>query len=320
MQAVASVFDIRYGHSLELNALEQIGAKDGVAFVSRQRGRNGISAFVAPLGDVEPAPAGEVTCALSGNGVLTTCLQEAPFYTGFHVAILKPKTPLTKQQILFYCACIKANRYRYSYGRQANKTLSKLLIPSPEEIPSWVSGTDLDQIQDASKPAIASPPLMDIEPQKWSEFRYDALFDIKKGNRLTKSDMAEGNTPFIGAIDSNNGYRQFISASPNHSAGTITVAYNGNGVAEAFYQDAPFRGSDDVNILYPKFELNRYVALFICALIRQEKFRFSYGRKWRLGRMKEAIIRLPVVTSGEPDWAFMEVYIKSLPYSKSMAA
>ncbi|RUX20518.1 S-CspCI protein [Mesorhizobium sp. M2A.F.Ca.ET.037.01.1.1] len=319
MQAVSSIFDIRYGHSLELNALEQTSPKEGVAFVSRQKGSNGISAYVTPLADVDPAPAGEVTCALSGNGVLTTCLQEAPFYTGFHVAILKAKVALTKQQILYYCACIRQNRYRYSYGRQANKTLAKLLIPSPSEIPSWVSSTDLDQIKDAGKPALAVQPPT-IDPQKWKEFRYDALFDIKKGNRLTKGDMTAGNTPFIGAIDSNNGYRQFISASPNHSAGTITVAYNGNGVAEAFYQDAPFRASDDVNVLYPKFDINKYVALFICALIRQEKFRFNYGRKWHLARMKEAIIRLPITPSGDPDWAFIEGYIKSLPYSMSIKA
>lgn len=64
--------------------------------------------------------------------------------------------------------------------------------------------------------------------------------------------------------------------------------------------------------------MNPYVAMFICALIRAEKFRFSYGRKWHLVRMKESIIRLPATSTGEPDWAFMESYVKSLPYSKSI--
>lgn len=315
--AVSDIFDMRYGHSLELNALEQVSSNVGVAFVSRQMGRNGIAAYVSPIEDVEPAIAGEVTCALSGNGVLTTSLQEGPFYTGFHVAILSPKVALTKQQILFYCLCIKSNRYRYSYGRQANKTLAKLIVPSVDEIPEWVASVDLDQIKDA-KGALSATDAPEIEPTNWSEFRYDALFDIKKGQRLIKSDMAEGETPFIGAIDSNNGYRQFVSAPANHPGGTITVNYNGNGVAEAFYQSAPFRASDDVNILYPKFEMNSYTAMFICALIRAEKFRFSYGRKWHLGRMKESIIRLPVDSTGNPDWIFMEGYIKSLPYSKSI--
>lgn len=315
---VSEIFDIRYGHSLELNALKQVTPRDGVAFVSRQRGRNGISAYVAPVDDMEPAPAGEITCALSGNGVLTTCLQEAPFYTGYHVAILRPKGELTKQQILFYCLCIKWNRYRYSYGRQANKSLPKLLVPSVGDIPAWVDAIDLDQIKDANRALDPAGSPTEIDPTCWVEFRYDALFDIKKGNRLTKSEMTEGDTPFIGAIDSNNGYRQYVSASANHPGRTITVAYNGNGVGEAFYQESPFRASDDINVLYPKFEINQFTAMFVCALIRQEKFRFSYGRKWHLGRMNEAVIRLPATPDGEPDWTAMEAYIRSLPYSKSI--
>jgi hypothetical protein len=308
---------VRYGHSLELNSLTPASAQSGIAFVSRQRGRNGISAYVAPIEDVEPAPAGDISCALGGNGVLTTYVQEAEFYCGRDVAILRPKDTLTKQQVLYLCLCIKSNRYRYSYGRQANKTLPTLVIPSIEEIPDWVDSVDLDQLSGASgahSPA-AGP---DIDPSTWIEHRYDSLFDIKKGNRLTKSDLKEGSTPFIGAIDSNNGHRQYVSASPNHPANTITVAYNGNGVAEAFYQTTPFRASDDVNVLYPKFDIDKYTAIFLCVLIRQEKFRFNYGRKWHLGRMKEAVMRLPTASSGQPDWEFIRKYIQSLPYSKSI--
>jgi type I restriction enzyme M protein len=158
----------------------------------------------------------------------------------------------------------------------------------------------------------------DLNFEEWRDFRYDAIFDIKKGKRLTKANMVEGNTPFIGAIDSNNGYRQFVSIAPNHPGNTITVNYNGNGVAEAFYQPRPYWASDDVNILYPKFEMNPANALFLCTLIRQEKFRFSYGRKWHLGRMNEAIIRLPTKPDGQPDWEFMESYVKALPHSVSL--
>lgn len=313
---VSDIFDVRYGHSLELNALEQTAPSEGVAFVSRQMGHNGISAYVAPIDDQEPAPAGDISCALGGNGVLTTYIQEAEFYCGRDVAILRPKVPLTKQQALFYCLCIKSNRFRYNYGRQANRTLSTLQVPKIDEIPDWVASVDLDQIKEArGSLSPAEPPA--LAPDGWAPFRYDKLFDIKKGQRLTKHNMAEGKTPFIGAIESDNGYRQFVSASPNHEAGTITVSYNGS-VGEAFYQSAPFWASDDINVLYPKFNMNAYIAMFICALIRAEKFRFNYGRKWHLGRMKESIIRLPSDSAGEPDWAFMEGYVKSLPYSKSI--
>jgi restriction endonuclease S subunit len=313
---VSDIFDVRYGHSLELNALSITSPKDGIPFVSRKVGDNGISAFVEPIDDVEPAPAGDISCALGGNGVLTTHIQELPFYVGRDVAILRPKQDMTKAEILYYCLCIKHNRYRYSYGRQANKTLAMLAVPPISEIPKWVNSIDVEQFDGSDSPlADDGPP--QLTDQSWKEFRYDDIFQIKKGRRLTKEKMAVGTTPFIGAIDANNGNRQCVSASPNHQKNTITVNYNGS-VAEAFYQPEPYWASDDVNVLYPKFEMNAYSAMFLCTLIRQEKFRFNYGRKWHLGRMNESIIRLPVLTDGQPDWEFMESYVKALPYSVSL--
>ena len=49
-----------------------------------------------------------------------------------------------------------------------------------------------------------------------------------------------------------------------------------------------------------------------------EKFRFNYGRKWNLDRMNISKIKLPVDKKGIPDFVFMENYMKSLPYSKSL--
>lgn len=45
-----------------------------------------------------------------------------------------------------------------------------------------------------------------------------------------------------------------------------------------------------------------------------EKFKFSYGRKWNLDQMKNSFLKLPLDENGEPNWEFMESYIKSLPF------
>ncbi len=126
---------------------------------------------------------------------------------------------------------------------------------------------------------------VDLSINTWNWFKLEDLFDLKKGKRLTKANMSKGKTPFIGAIDKNNGYREFIGQPPIHEANTISINYNGS-VAEAFYQPNPFWASDDVNVLYPKFKMNKYIALFIVTLIKLEKYRFNYGRKWHLERMK----------------------------------
>lgn len=149
-----------------------------------------------------------------------------------------------------------------------------------------------------------------MDTTKWKWFRYDEIFNIKKGKRLTKENMTEGNTRYIGAIDSNNGVSSFIgNNSQLHNGNTISVSYNGS-IGYAFYQDKEFWATDDVNVLYPRFELNKYTALFLCSLIEKEQYRFCYGRKWDLEIMKQSLIKLPVTTDGTPDWQYMERYIK----------
>ena len=106
---------------------------------------------------------------------------------------------------------------------------------------------------------------------QWQRFQLNELFEIKKGRRLTKANIGEGITPFIGAIESNNGYREFVDSDPNHEGNTISVNYNGS-VAEAYYQPAPYWASYDVNVLYPRFNMTALTAIFISTLIRWEKY------------------------------------------------
>ena len=139
---VQNIFEVRYGHSLELNRLQLLSKESGgIPFVSRKMGDNGIAAYVAPIQGTEPAQAGEFTCALSGNGVLSTFYQEQPFYTVFHVACLHPLEKISIEELLYYCSCIWQNRFRFSYRRQANRTLKDLLIPDRESVPGWIHGS-----------------------------------------------------------------------------------------------------------------------------------------------------------------------------------
>ena len=88
--------------------------------------------------------------------------------------------------------------------------------------------------------------------------------------------------------------------------------------ALGFYQAKEFWASDDINVLYPKFNLNKYAAMFICTIIEKEKYRYNYGRKWYAERMIESVIKLPIKMNLSPDWEYIESFIKSLPYSKNI--
>lgn len=301
---VSDVFTLHQGNGFELYNMTE-SHDSHINFVSRTAQNNGVVARVLKEEQIEPFPAGLITVALGGS-VLSSFVQTRPFYTAFHIMVLEPKQSMSLNEKLFYCMCIQKNAYRYSYGRQANKSLKDVELP--DELPGWVNDTIILPI------STQNPVSSNFSTSKWKEFVLDDLFTFVKGRRLTKADMIPGSVNFIGAISDNNGVRDHISTDDCSPSNCITVNYNGS-VGEAFYQDKPFWASDDVNILYPKnWALNKYIALFIITVIKANRFKFGYGRKWTLDKMKSSSIKLPALEDGTPDFCYMEEFIKMLPY------
>ena len=221
---------------------------------------------------------------------------------------------------LFLVTVLDMERPKYSFGRKYRKSLSQTMIRLPADkdgSPDW-------KLMERYMHSLKYKPIQTkltvknevIDYTNWKEFKLDNLFVITKGKRLTKSDMIMGNINFLGAISENNGVREKIETTYYWKPNCITINYNGS-VGEAFYQSEPFWASDDVNVLYPKdfWNMNKYIAMFLVTVIKANKYCFGYGRKWTLEKMKETIIKLPSNKDGDPDFAFMEDYIKSLPYS-----
>ena len=130
---VADLFTIKYGNSYELSNLKL--DKNGINLVSRTTQNNGVSAKVARTND-EPFAAGCISVALgSQGGVLESSVQIEPFYTARDVAVLTAKCSMSLEEKLFYCLAIKLHKFRYNFGRQANRTLGSLKLPP---LPSWV--------------------------------------------------------------------------------------------------------------------------------------------------------------------------------------
>ncbi|MDR2438094.1 MAG: restriction endonuclease subunit S [Planctomycetaceae bacterium] len=312
MIPLQQIFNISYGTNLELLNCEQ--DPNGIPFISRTSTNNGVVTRVCRFDNIEPMSENAITVALSGS-VLSSFLQEEPFYTSFHIACLHPKKKLTSAEMIYYCSVIEKNKYRYNYGRQANRTLKNILVPEPECLPSFLKKYK------TNLPFSKTPQLkqtVPLDPLNWQWFCYGDLFKIVKGKRLTKENMITVTVPFIGATEFNNGVTAYIDNDQFiHSGNKITVSYNGS-VGRAFYQPTDFFACDDVNVLEPRFNLNRYIAIFITTLIEQEQYRFNYGRKWTKEKMELSKIKLPVTSNGVPDWEFMENYIKSLSYSGNL--
>lgn len=341
------LFDIKKGKRLTAEDQEvgnnlYIGAIDS---------NNGVANHIGQ----EPIHEGN-TISLSYNGSVGEAFYQAePYWATDDVNALYSKYEGFNEFIgLFMVATIRQEKYRFSYGRKwtlenMNNTDICLPIRYNSDRSPYIDSTkfysdegyvpDWDFMESYIK-SLHYKPLttkntngrtLELKTKEWKRFYLGRLFDIKKGKRLTSEDQEEGNNLYIGAIDSNNGVANHIGQSPIHKGNTISLSYNGS-VGEAFYQPDPYWATDDVNVLYSKYSgFNKYVGLFIATVIRQEKYRFSYGRKWTLENMVNTEICLPIRYNSNdlpyiddtnkysdegyiPDWQFMEDYIKSLPY------
>lgn len=151
-----------------------------------------------------------------------------------------------------------------------------------------------------------------IDIDSWKNFEIRHLFDVIKGTRLTKANMRPGKIRFIGSSAMNNGWTASVENNEYlHPSNTLTVCYNGS-IGETFYQDEPFWASDDVNVLYPKFEMNKNIGMFIAPLIRSVGRRYAFVDKWRLKVMEKDTIKLPVENDGNPNWEYMDSFMQKV--------
>lgn len=290
-----------------------------IRFVSRTEMNNGCDCYVLNngLSGIEKANAIAI-----GDTTATCFYQGEDFVCGDHMVICRADW-INLHTALFIISILKQEKYKYSYGRAFKMELisnTMLKLPAAaDNTPDWdymesyIKSLNHKPLATANRGGYRSHTL---GVETWKDFCLGDYFEIKKGKRLTSDEQTEGSTPYIGAIDSNNGIANYIGQDAIHAGNTISLSYNGS-VGEAFYQPKPFWATDDVNVLYFREEngvpFNKYIALFVCAVLRQEKYRYSYGRKWVLESMKSTVIKLPE-KSGKPNWSYMEDYMKSLPY------
>lgn len=139
---LSEIFDIVHGNKFDLNKMERcLAAENSIAFVGRSGARCGIVGFVEKYDDIEPFGEGLITVALGGSA-LSSFVQPWPFYTAQNIDVLRPRDEMPLDVKMYYCLCVEANRFRYStFGREANRTLSKLPVPSRDAVPPWASGT-----------------------------------------------------------------------------------------------------------------------------------------------------------------------------------
>ena len=322
------IFDIYYPKTLIYS--EMMPDDNGINFVSSQEKNNGVVGKVKLEEGIKIYPEKCITVPLKGS-VLMAHLQNERCYVAHQIAVLISKSNMSDIEKLYYVTYIRSNAYKYSYGRQADRTLGELDVP--DLCIAKQLSLDLNPI--VTKNINASVP---FDFKRWKEFKFGKLISkIYKAKAHNKDDLTEtskstSSIRYITRTGENNGCELVVSINDIdrdtiEEANAITI---GDTTATCFYQDEQFIAGDHMVVVRAEW-LNTARALFVLSVLKQEQYKYSYGRAFVMDRIKATTLKLPIVHNEDgtpyidethkfsddgyvPNWAFMENYINSLPY------
>lgn len=303
-----------------------------IPLVSSGKENNGIIAFV----EDEKARLWEkntLTIDMFGK----VFYQESPYFAVSHgrVNILLPKISMTKGCLQFIgCAIEKVASQKYAFNEMCTGTKvlkNNIKLPStPDGAPDWAymesymanlqtkvaeSLTMLQAAKDAEKKK--------VDTREWGEFHLYDIFSISMGNKFDRSKMCEVDEGinFVGRSALTNGVACAVTSVEDkkgntvqpYPAGDITIALGGS-IGAAFVQDKEFYTSQNVCVLHTDdHSITERAKWFVAASItascgNYEAFTDELNRHIRT----DFIIRLPMDKTGQPDWAYMEEYMRKM--------
>lgn len=325
------LFDIQSTSSgIDRNKL--INKKGVIPYLTRSEKNNGYDSFICEQSDKYKKDDSNVITI--GLDTQTVFYQPIEFYTGQNIQVLKCKE-LNKEIAQFLIPLIKRQMENFNWGGNGATLTrlrrSKLLVPinkndEPdfEFMEAFIIQKEKNKLQKYNnyigkriKTLKDFKTVEPIEEKEFMEFEIEKLFEVKSGKRLTKADMKKGTKPFIGATDSNNGITEFVSNTNNsEDSNVLGVNYNGS-VVENFYHPYNAIFSDDVKRLsFKEIEGNKHLFLFVKTQILKQKAKYQYGYKFNGTRMNKQKIMLPITDINEPDYHYMENFMKQLEYKK----
>lgn len=316
---LSDIFNMKRGHTLSAEDKEEyVGL---IPCINGTIEDNGVQCFVSDsIQEIgfEKIKAPALSIVRVGNGG-KTFLQTEDFYVADNAFALIPRFDVSNESLLFISSLLDLEQVKYSYGRTVTSAYADTIIKLPVDSggnPDWlfmegyIKSLHYKPLTTKNKPRRA--PNFNI--QNWGEFKIGDLFDVE-GSTTTSieelEDVGEGVFPYVTTSSSNNGVSGFYAKFTEE--GNI-ICIESACAAFATYQPDDFSASDHIEKCIPRFDINVYRAIFLTTILNLDQYKYSYGRKCNQIRIRDRIIKLPITPDGQPDWQFMEEYIKALPY------
>ena len=154
-----------------------------------------------------------------------------------------------------------------------------------------------------------------IDTTQWKEFVIKDIFTLKRPSARSQANYSDGSVPFVASGNFNNGVLKYLEPKKDETldAGNCITVSPIDG--SSFYQEHDFLGrggaGSSIILLYNP-NLNLYNGYFIATIIRTVCKKYVYSDMANKDTIGEEIIKLPVDKTGNPDFAYMELYMRNL--------
>ncbi len=303
-------------------------------YVSSSALNNGVADWIKPT-DKSRVFGESISLANSGS-VGTAFYEPFQYVASDHITSFHLKNG-SKLVYLFMATCLEKQKHNFGFNREVNEDRLKrlrLMLPiNNQGQPDYQFMADYERelIQHkrarysiyAQKQLDRIGDIADVEPlskKQWDVFRIDQLFDsITRPSARSKNQYDNGDVPFIASSAILNGAVKFCTPHVGEKldeSNCITVSpVDGS----SFYQTTDFlgRGGGGSSIIMLRSsKINQYSGMFVARAIHNTTSKYQYGHMATSNGITRDQIMLPVNDKGEPDYDYMEQYVKNLMIKK----
>jgi len=316
---------------IDKNKLNMEGSDPLIPYITRSEIENGINLFISNNQNKKYL-CDEGNVITIGLDTQTVFYQPYKFFTGQNIQVLRhPK--LNSNISLFLIPLLKIQMKKFNWGGNGatlgRLVKTKMMLPVDDKSnPDWAFMDAYIKEKYQNKKIeyqnyayniikkIKYKEILSLEDKKWKAFMLHTICNIESGRDIYENERLEGNIPYITSTSVNNGIKYYVS-NKNETIESNAISVNRNGsVGYAFFHKYKALYSNDCRKLKLKSNKNEYVALFLTNQIMQQKVKYNYGYKMGTGRLKKQYIMLPINDNKDPDYEYMEQYIKNLIYKK----
>lgn len=276
-------------------------------------------------------PANSLTVDIFGN----TFYRDFPFGAGDDTGVYwNVSRTYSKEQMLFMGIAIERSlRGKFSFGNKLRSSQSydfKISLPvthsgeidfafmdsfiralEEERIRALAAYLKVSGLADSKLSASERKALDQFGAITWREYNVKCLFgDSTRGKRLKSDDRIPGTLPFVTAGEAEQGVSAFIGNKVAvFKKNTTTIDMFGS----AKYRNCEYGADDHVAVVHTE-KLPNHAAMFVTAACHKAAHTgaFDYGRNFYAKDADALSIMLPTLTSGLPDYDYMETFMRAV--------